>query len=139
MILKNLLIGKSDIPIISRALDVYATRQKVISGNIANVNTKGYHRKEVVFEEKLNDAIENTLKGYRTNKKHFPIGQHSILDNRPEIIDDPSQDLASGVNNVNIDQEIVDQIKNEIRFMYAARMLRGSFSALRASIFGRPQ
>jgi len=33
--------------------------------------------------------------------------------------------------------EVVEQIKNQIRYMYAARMLARNFTAIRASIKGR--
>ena len=45
------LFDKTRIPLLGKALDAYALRHKVISSNIANVTTEGYHSKSVAFED----------------------------------------------------------------------------------------
>ena len=76
--IKNLLFRKTVIPTLTKGLDVYALRQKTISGNIANVETPGYNRKEVKFEEQLQSALNKKLSGTRTNANHLPIGKNRI-------------------------------------------------------------
>jgi flagellar basal-body rod protein FlgB len=39
--------------LLKKSLDAAALRQRVIAHNIANINTKGFKRSDVVFEEKL--------------------------------------------------------------------------------------
>ena len=41
----------------TRALDAYALRHQTISNNLANVNTPGYKRQEVRFEDQLAGAL----------------------------------------------------------------------------------
>ncbi|NOX36607.1 MAG: flagellar basal body rod protein FlgB [Calditrichaeota bacterium] len=135
--IKNFILKQTKVPLLSKGLDVYALRQKVIASNIANVNTPGYRRKEVVFEEKLQTVLQRTLPGRRTHPRHMPIGPQRMGEVQPEIQDDPSNEFHSGANNVDIDREIVEQVKNEIRFLYGVRLLQGNFRALRASIKGR--
>lgn len=135
--IKDFLIGKTAIPKLSKGLDVYALRQKIISGNIANVQTPGYRRREVKFEEHLQHAVSGKLAGIRTDPHHLSIGKKSASEVQPRIVEDASPQLKSGVNNVDIDVEMVDQVKNEIRFLYGSRLLNKSFAALRASIKGR--
>jgi len=135
--LKDLLLKKSVIPLLSKGLDVYALRQKVIANNIANVDTPGYQRREVLFEEQLQSAIKKTIQGVQTNEKHIPVGTTDIETAQPQLFVDSSGDNVSGVNNVDIEKEIVEEVKNEIRYLYAARLLNRNFAFLRASIKGR--
>jgi len=135
--IKNFLLGQSDVPMLSKALDVYLLRQKAIASNIANINTVGYRRKEVRFEDKLQAQMKTRLEGRETDKRHIPLGRLKVREVTPEITEDPSEVLESDVNNVDIDREIVEQVKNELRFMYVSRMASGSFNSLRASIKGR--
>jgi flagellar basal-body rod protein FlgB len=135
--IKNFLFKNTNIPAVSKGLDVYALRHKVISGNIANVQTPGYQRKEVQFEDELRSAIQNKITGRKTNSKHFSIGGKSISEANSNILTDRSSENVSGENNVDIDKEIVDQVENELRFLYGSRILSRNFAALRASIKGR--
>ncbi len=135
--IKNFILKKTVIPNLSKGLDVYALRQKAIAGNIANVQTPGYRRKEVKFEEELQMALDKKLSGTRTHKNHLPIGRKRLEEVQPRITEDPSTELKSGMNNVDIDQEIVDQVKNEIKFLFGSMLERKNFAFLRASIKGR--
>ncbi len=135
--IKNFILEQTDVPLLSKALDVYAMRQKAIASNIANVNTSGYRRKEIRFEEQLQAQLNKHLPGRRSEAKHIPLGSLRIREINPEYETDSSRELESGVSNVDIDTEIVEQVKNEIRFMYASRLLSGKLAALRASIKGR--
>ena len=135
--IKNFVLRQTNVPLLSKALDVYTLRQKAISSNIANVNTPGYKRKFVSFEEQLQNAVQKTLSGIRTNEHHLPVGRQRVDEVQPRLEEDDSQVLYSGANNVDIDREVVEQLKTEIRFVYGARLLAKNFGALRASIKGR--
>jgi flagellar basal-body rod protein FlgB len=135
--IKNFVLGQTHLPQLSKALDVYSARQKAIATNIANVGTVGFQRKEVRFEEKLKETMSLHLTGRQTDEKHLPLGRLRANQVEPELVVDNSPELHSGVNNVDIDREIVDQVVNEIQFSYAAKLASGQFSSLRASIKGR--
>jgi flagellar basal-body rod protein FlgB len=135
--IKNFLLNKTNIPNLEKGLNVYALRQKVIAGNIANVETSGYRRKEVEFEDTLQTAVKKHLRGVQTDSHHLAIGGADTENAKAQIVEDPSTENSSGVNNVNIDKEIIDQVKNEIRYLYGSRLISKNFAALRASIKGR--
>lgn len=135
--IKDLILNKTAIPQLSKGLDVYSLRQKITSENIANIQTPGYRRKEVKFEDNLRSALGMRINGVRTDANHLPIGGQHIREAQPVIEEDSAQTLASGVNNVDIDKEMVEQVKNEIRYLYGSRLLSKNFAALRASIKGR--
>lgn len=135
--IRNFILEQTNIPLLNKALDVYSLRQRTISSNIANVNTTGYRKKEVKFEEVLQAQMRKRLSGLRTNENHLPVGSLRAREVRPRVLESVSDEQFSGVNNVDIEQEIVEQVKNQIRFMYASRLASGKFAALRASIKGR--
>ncbi|GAB4364483.1 MAG: flagellar basal body rod protein FlgB [Calditrichia bacterium] len=135
--IKNFILNKTAIPALSKGLDVYALRHKAIAANIANVQTEGYRRQEVKFEDQLQHAIKSRLAGTITNEKHLSIGKQDLGDAKPQLVEDNAPELSGGINNVDIDREIIDQVKNEIRFLYGARLISKNFAALRACIKGR--
>ncbi len=135
--------NNTNIPLLSKALDTYSLRQQVISSNIANINTLGYQAKQVRFEEELQNAVQGDKRSAGiTHPRHIPINANATTGIQPRIVD--SQDgnreeddpLASGVNNVDIDQEMADMAENQIRYRFTARMISGAFKGLQKSIRG---
>lgn len=76
-----------------RALDISSLRAKVIADNIANVNTKGYKRYYVNFEDNLNSETSKI-----------------------NIEKDSSTSMRTDGNNVDIDSEMVDQASNNLMY-----------------------
>ncbi len=76
----------------------------------------------------------------RTNEKHIRIGAKDLNEVEPEIVRENSpynsDSLASGVNDVDIDYEMVELAKNQIRYKLAARLMAESFRGIQKSIKG---
>ena len=88
--------------LIKKELDVSALRQRVIAHNIANINTAGFKRSDVVFEDKLQDALDKN-------------GQY--LDSvEPEVVRDDSTSFREDGNNVDLDKEMTDMAENNIMY-----------------------
>jgi flagellar basal-body rod protein FlgB len=129
------IFDKSSIPLLVKSLDAGMLRSRVIANNIANVNTPGYQRLEVNFEEELRKALDkNKLKGLRTDEKHLNLGSGDIskINAKVEKPNDPT--LPSGVNNVDIDMEMSKLAENQILYNFSAKFLRGKFNKLNAAI-----
>lgn len=119
---------------VSRALDAYTMRNEAISSNIANSNTPNYKRKYVKFEEYMNDARLNyDLKIKKTNSKHMDI---SGKISKPGIYTDNSVSSREDKNNVNIDVEEVDNVKNYINYSMLSDTMSGYFRSLITGITG---
>jgi flagellar basal-body rod protein FlgB len=136
------LFDSTRIPTLTRALDAYALRHKVIAENIANVETPGYQAKTVSFEKELSDAMNGrSLAGTRTDPRHLPLGAETPGDSAAHVENIPQasgQDGAlSGVNQVDIDAEMTELATNQIRFRFAARLLGESFRGIQKSIRGQ--
>ncbi len=139
------LFDRTSIPTLGRALEAYSLRHKAIAANIANAGTAGYVPKRVRFEEELASSLSagaapgaesSTLTGSVTNEHHMPIGRAPDGDVRPSIEDVPGESLASGINSVDIDQEMAELAKNQIRYKFSARLIGDAFRGLQKSIKG---
>lgn len=139
------LFDKTKIPLLENALDVYALRARVSATNIANVTTPGYRARRVEFENELSKALQRGNGGvhvHTTHERHIPIQTDLSRIPRPHVVETPDtqslsdDELASGMNNVDIDYEMAELAKNQIRFRFAARMISGQFQGLQKSIRG---
>lgn len=136
------IFNKTKIPLLSKALDAYSLRQKTTAMNIANIATEGYKSKSVNFEDDLNSALsKNTLPDGSTHKNHIPITSIGSSEVSPIIVENASQteteaELASGINYVDIDHEMAELAKNQIRFKFAARLIADSFKGIQKSVKG---
>lgn len=101
--LDKILGGKK---IIHKALDAAWTRNEVIAQNIANVDTPGYKRKTVSFEEQLRQAMD---------KKDFKKGDVDKIDIRVTVYN-KSLSMRLDGNNVDIDNEMAQLAKNTIKY-----------------------
>ncbi len=135
----NRIIGNSQkVNIISKSLDAQMARNSVIANNIANVNTPGFRREEVSFEDTLQKALsKRSLNGTKTNAKPLSLGSKklSALSHKVSHPNDPT--LPSGVNNVDIDKEMADLAENQIRFKYGVKMMGLHYQVLNAAIKGK--
>lgn len=81
--------------LIKTSLDATELRSKTIANNIANINTPGYKRKYVTFEETLNSIDGNQ---------------------KIEIKEDKSTTMRTDGNNVDLENEKVNQAANTLMY-----------------------
>ena len=96
-------------------LNFRAEKQKVISSNIANINTPNYKTKELVFEDELN-AQNNSLKMKQTNSKHIPMINNNLSSVNPRLLEVKGLQEQNDGNNVNLDNQISEMSKNKILY-----------------------
>jgi len=94
-------------------LNFRGERQKVISSNIANVNTPNYKTKDLIFDEELKEQKILQLK--RTKPNHMYNIDYKGLSN-PRLVQVPKLIEQNDGNNVNLDSQISEQSKNKIIF-----------------------
>lgn len=95
------------------SLSFRAERQKVISGNIANINTPNYKAKDLVFAQELKKT--NELELARTNKNHFAINSLEQGD-KYKVIQKNTEIQQNDGNNVSMDTEVSEMSKNNTAF-----------------------
>ena len=98
-------------------LNFRGERQKVISSNIANINTPGYKTKELVFEDELKNSItNNSLQMTATNSRHMTNINSSLANSNPKLMEVDNLEEQNDGNNVNLDTQMGEMSKNKILF-----------------------
>jgi flagellar basal-body rod protein FlgB len=106
--------------LMKEALNVSATRAKVISSNIANVNTANYKAKRVVFENQLSKS-EQSLALKTTNQRHIKSSSNSYS----YITSDNSSSVTENGNNVDLDVELANAATNGLYYNSLVSQLNG--------------
>lgn len=130
---------KKGIPLMNRALDTYALRQRTTAKNIANVNSPHYRPERVKFEEFFHDE-EVVLKGNSTDGVHIPTGKPDIEAVKGEVNEReiPGPEVYfSGETHVNIDKEMAEMAQNQIRYRFGSQAVSKVFRGMNSAISGR--
>ncbi len=97
-------------------LNFRGEKQKVISSNIANINTPAYKTKDLVFENELNNRLGNTLKMQVTSPKHMSSIGSNLSNANPKLVEVKGLEEQNDGNNVNLDTQMSEMSKNKILF-----------------------
>lgn len=115
------------INVLDKAADASWIRNEVIANNIANVNTPGYKRQDVNFEEQLRKAMKNS---------HYTSIDERVanvdLDRLNPITyrDHATVSYRLDGNNVDIDTENVELASNQIRYQGLTDSISKHFEGL---------
>ncbi len=127
--------------LLEKALDVESLRRKVIANNVANVDVPHFKRSEVNFESELTRVImeqqdpDNKLPAKLTDKRHIPFyTPRGIESVQPRINLDYNTTMRNDGNNVDIEKEIVDSAKNQLRYNAYITMLNNNFRNLKTAM-----
>ncbi|MDR3592748.1 MAG: flagellar basal body rod protein FlgB [Negativicutes bacterium] len=132
----NSILSTPQETVLENALSASATRHKLISNNIANVNTPGFKRSDLAFEDVLTETMnQGQSQLSRTNIRHLagqPTGAFG-----PQVISDPNSSVRTDGNNVDIDIEMAGLAKNTLYYQSVAQTLGSYFSNLLTAIKGQ--
>ncbi len=98
-----------------KQLNFRGERQKVITSNIANINTPNYKTKDLVFENELN-KVQNTLQLSKTNSNHIPNISSTQHMSSPKLVEVKGLEEQNDGNNVNLDTQMSEMSKNKILY-----------------------
>ena len=115
--------------VLDKAADASWLRQEAISNNIANVNTPGYKRQDVAFEDSLQEAISNSR--YRSTDEK--VANLSKADLRIRSYTDSSGfSYRLDGNNVDIDTENAALARNQLKYNALVDSINHEFSMIKA-------
>ena len=114
----------SELSMLSRLMDATSIRTRVIAHNLANVNTPGFTRSKVVFEEEFSNALQRGDKA-------------QARDVRPEVTLDKGGDVKPDGNNVHMEKEMAERVKTTILYNIVEKIISGRIKGLRTAIQGR--
>jgi flagellar basal-body rod protein FlgB len=96
--------------LLAAALTAEALRQKTIADNIANLETPGYRRGDVKFEELLAKAMDSQ-------------GNVDASKLKPVVYQPKKTPLKANGNDVHLEIEVGEMVKNSLRHKTLARLL----------------
>jgi len=103
------------------AMDVSMLRQEIHAQNLANAETPGYKRRYVVFESILQKVMdESKIKLKTTNPRHIKFYKTQV---RPIVLRDRSTSYRNDGNNVDVDVEVVEMVKNGLKYQVLTRLM----------------
>ena len=106
----------------NKILDVSTLKQQVHANNIANVNTPGYKRHFVSFDNALQNAISSNSIPLKTdNPRQISYGSDWRSIKPTEKIEYNTSSRNDG-NNVDIDYEIAQMTKNTLKYQIVAEL-----------------
>jgi flagellar basal-body rod protein FlgB len=127
--------------VLENAMRASGLRHEVIAHNLANLDTPGYKRSEVLFQDKLAAALaaaqggDDQLKGTRTNGRHLPIGDIPLPgDVTGETVVRAETSLRADGNNVDLDAEMVKLSENTMLYQALAQLVKMKMTQLRSTI-----
>jgi flagellar basal-body rod protein FlgB len=116
------LFGKT-IDLLSDMLDLHAKRHKVLTSNVANIDTPNYEPMDLDFEKALKGAAASRVALRRTDDKHLPVAA-------------PGQDfgVVTTGQKVSLDKEMVNLAENHLMYNTAVELLVRKFKSLNSVI-----
>ncbi|MHC6179367.1 flagellar basal body rod protein FlgB [Clostridium sp. JNZ X4-2] len=119
--------------LLQKGLDASQARSSATADNIANINTEGYKRKYVTFEESLKKSMDD-LELKTDNEKHMEIGSdYGSVDMKT----DNSTSVREDGNNVDIDNEMVNQSANALMYNALVTQINSRLSMKQYVIDGK--
>ena len=116
----------SQFDLLGRLIDATEVRHRVISNNLANVNTPNYQRMDIDFEQQLAKEMS----------KSADPGGNSSIHARPEMILTPGLKARADGNNVDIDREIGQLNKNAMMQQTYVQLLSSYLEQMKLAIEG---
>jgi flagellar basal-body rod protein FlgB len=100
----------SIIALIEAGIRAEGLRQKAIANNVSNLETQGYRRVDVKFEELLAKSLDSS-------------GSVDLTELEPQIYRPKQTPVKSNGNDVSLENEVGAMIKNSLRYQTYIRLL----------------
>ena len=130
-----MLESSSHIQSLKTALDANSIRQKLIASNVANINTPGYKTLDVSFEEIFNASQDDDMIKMRlTHPRHMRgLPLEGVYSDAVFYAYHP-KDPNDGMNDVDIDREMVKNSETFLNFNTYGMILRKEYEVIKTVI-----
>jgi flagellar basal-body rod protein FlgB len=112
------------LPTLETYLKLTESREQAITANMANVDTPGYHTKDINFEAELAKALSQSEYGSGTTQVN-PVAKEV-----PGLIERPDG------NNVNLDREGLMMSETQLQYQIGISLVKHEFHGLLSAISG---
>ena len=123
---------------LQKTLNIGSLRHKVLTSNIANIDTPNYKAFEVVMEDELkkNNRSAGPIELVRTSSRHLS-GRHSSSNEIGiKTVDSAGNNFRADGNTVDLDRTMGKLAENTILYRSAAQIIKMKFQGLKNAIQG---
>lgn len=122
--------------LLEKSLAAASVRQRVSANNIANANTPGFKKSDVVFEDLLQQALAGGpgLRQARTHEYHLSKTALTAEQVQPQIVTSNATAIRNDGNNVDIEAEMANIAQNNLYYNALAQQLSARLSSLKTAI-----
>jgi flagellar basal-body rod protein FlgB len=113
------------IDVLDKSMDLYLLRQQITADNIANAETPLFKARRVDFESELQRVVQENEAGIITR---------DLASVKPTIYEDPHSETGQDLNTVDMDREMSEMTKNDIRYSAATQTISKKFALLKYAI-----
>ncbi|TDL35048.1 flagellar basal body rod protein FlgB [Jeotgalibacillus sp. S-D1] len=118
---------------LEQGLHYSSVKQKVISNNIANIDTPNYKSKDVDFNEILQSEMKMSSSSIKvSDPRHFPISASQ----NSSTITSKMYSVRENGNGVDMDREMAELATNQIYYDALVERISGKFGSLNSVIRG---
>ncbi len=121
------LFGKT-FNLLGTMMDYRSERNKIITSNIANLDTPDYKPSDYVFKDDLKKAMDVRINLKRTDEKHFPNALDEISRNDFKKV--------TSEDKVDLDTEMTNLAENHLMYNLTAELLARKFKGIRNVLEG---
>ena len=109
------------VDIIAAGIRAESLRQKTIANNVANLQTPGYRRIDVKFNELLAKALDSS-------------GDVDLSEIEAEIYQPRQTPVKSNGNDVSLEVEVGEMVKNTLRHKAYVRLLQKKYQQIELAV-----
>jgi flagellar basal-body rod protein FlgB len=123
---------------LQKTLNIGSLRHKVLTANIANIDTPNYKAFEVVMEDELkkNHRSAHAIELVRTQPQHLHGHSPNSTNVKVKAADPPALNFRADGNTVDLDKTMGKLAENTILYRAAAQMIKRKFQGLKNVIQG---
>jgi flagellar basal-body rod protein FlgB len=109
-------------------LKLTTSREQAISANMANVDTPGYHTRDINFEGELKRAMNGVLS--ESEDGAATTQMNPVVQEVPGLLERPDG------NNVNLDREGLLMAETQLRYQIGVQLIKHQFHQILSAITG---
>jgi flagellar basal-body rod protein FlgB len=109
-------------------LRLTTTREQAISANMANVDTPGYHTRDINFEGELNRAMNGTVSQSEDGAE--TVRMSPVVQEVPGLMERPDG------NNVSLDREGLLMSETQLQYQIGIQLIKHQFHQMLSAISG---
>ena len=114
-----LLAGDQTAVLLEKSLGVSSLRYKVIANNLANIDTPGFKKSYVVFEDILRSAMDKSENFDKTRNIE------------PKVHRETHSSLRVDGNNVDLEEEMTQLVMNTLNYNFTVQQLNKRLAMLK--------